>query len=267
MTGALGHEILSYLTSTQNMAATKLDTLFRIEPHYKYLSASMTLSYGYYTYENLSACMRSFYKEVIVPSGAEISAIKLGDTRHLAMVNLIISGGSPVICRELAGHADIGISSHYYTNFSNLIECVTLERLRKCKCGADASVTGKQRYALTKSVDLRRVSGGYCRSESFERRDIGECLKAVGVDGQIGDCTVCPLYCPDDQGLRFDFDGGDAAAKAVVDADSRYLMQTVEIVRKGLGYPEDIGAALLRLQHSGNRYSMSIQEKFDNGKT
>jgi hypothetical protein len=44
-------------------------------------------------------------------------------------------------------------------------------------------------------------------------------------------------------------------------------MQTIELVRKGLGYQEDIGAALLRLQHSGNRYSMSIQERLNNGKT
>jgi len=42
-------------------------------------------------------------------------------------------------------------------------------------------------------------------------------------------------------------------------------MQTIEIVRRGLGYQEDIAAAMLRLQQSINRYSMNIQERFDYG--
>jgi len=35
---------------------------------------------------------------------SEEQRINLGDTRHLAMISLIASGGSPVICKELAGH-------------------------------------------------------------------------------------------------------------------------------------------------------------------
>ena len=199
-----------------------------------------------------------------MPSGVEINPIKLGDTRHLAMVNLIISGGSPVICRELAGHADIGISSHYYSNISNLVECVTIERLRKRE-GSESVITGKQKYAISKPTGLC-VTGGFCESETFQNGGIHDCLKSVGANGQIGDCTACPHFRPDEQGVRFAVNN-DAAAKSAVDSDSRYLMQMIEIVRKGLGYPEDIGAALLRLQHSSNRYALSIQEKFNNGKT
>jgi hypothetical protein len=58
-----------------------------------------------------------------------------------------------------------------------------------------------------------------------------------------------------------------AAAKKAVDADSRYLMRMVELVRKGLGYDEDIGAALLRLQHSAYNYSACIKEKMAYGTT
>ena len=210
--------------------------------------------------------MQSFSERVILPSGVEINAIKLGDTRHLAMVNLIISGGSPVICRELANHADIGISSHYYTNIENLVACVTVERLRKKDGGGEAAVTGKRKYALARPAGLQRMSNGYCGCEAIKSRDISECLKAVGTGGQIGECSVCPHYHPDEQGLNFTA-SGDSAAKEAVEADSRYLMHMVEIVRKGLGCQEDIGAALLRLQHSSYRYSMNIQEKYDHGKT
>jgi hypothetical protein len=265
ITIGMGYELQRYLDVTDNMAATQLDTLFRIEPHYTYLSAAMELSLGYYTYENLNTCMRSFFKEIIVPSGAEINPIKLGDTRHIAMINLIISGGSPVICRELANHADINISSHYYANISNLVECVTLERLRKRK-GSEAVIAGKQKYSLSTTKGLQRVIGGFCESETYQNRDISECLKTIGADGQIGECSLCPHFRPNEQGLRLAF-SDSSAAKAAVDKDSRYLMQTIELVRKGLGHQENIGAALLRLQHSGNRYSMSIQERLNNGKT
>ena len=47
-----------------------------------------------------------------------------------------------------------------------------------------------------------------------------------------------------------------------MDADSKYLIRMVELARKGLGYTEDIGAALLRLQRSGNHYGNCLWEQF-----
>jgi len=267
ITGGMAHELREYIDATANMGATSLNTLFLTEPHCRYLDGKRrSRNHGYYTYQDLCACMQTFYDRVIVPSGAEISSIKLGDTRHLAMVNLIISGGSPAICQELADHADIGISSHYYTNIENLVACVTVERLRKQRGGGEANIVGERRYALSRPVGLPRVSNGFCGSEAYEARGISDCLKAVGTGGQIGECTACPYFHPDEQGMHFSASGG-VSAKSAVEKDSRFLMQMVEIVRKGLGYPEDIGAALLRLQHSSYRYSMNIQENYDYGKT
>jgi len=267
ITGAMGRELREYIEATSDMGATLLGTLFLTEPHCRYLNdRSSPRNRRYYSYQDLSACMQLFFEEVIVPCGAEIGAIKLGDTRHLAMVNLIISGGSPVICRELAVHADIGISSHYYTNIDNLVLCATVERLRKQRGGAEAIITGERKYALSRPAASHRVLNGFCISEAYQKHDIRDCLKAVGIGGQIGECVACPFFHPDDQGLRFAANG-DSAARSAVKADSLYLMQMVDIVRKGLGNPEDIGAALLRLQHSSNRYSLNIQESYDYGKT
>ena len=267
ITDGMGRELRNYIDTTANMGATQLDTLFLSEPHCGYLNdEGRYRKRRYYTYQDLCVCMQTFYERVIVPSGAEIGTIRLGDTRHLAMVNLIISGGSPIVCRELAAHADIHISSHYYTNLSNLVECVTIKRLRKLKGGPDADIIGNRRYALSGPTRLPRVANGFCGSEAYQSRDISDCLKAVGDRGQIGECVECPYYHPDEPGLLFSA-SGDSAAKDAVEADSRYLMQMVEIVRKGLGYQENIGAALLRLQHSSNRYSINILEKYDYGKT
>ena len=263
----LAQETYAYIDATKDIAKTELDTLFVTRPHYNYRGIN-AVAWGrrYYTYSNLSMCMQYFMRDVIGGYDKGIGPIRLGDTRHIAMVNLIISGGSPVICRELAGHADIAISSHYYSNISNLVECATIKRLRKAKGGADADIIGEHKYTLSKTKYKYRVNGGYCDSAMFGGRNASDCLHAVGVNGELGYCAACAHYLPDIQGPQLEL-SDDKAAKAAVDADSRYLMQMVELVRKGLGHQEDIRTALLRLQHSANIYSAKLQEKFDYGTT
>jgi hypothetical protein len=261
---ALAAELREYIAATELMPLTHIDTLLRITPHYEHIHAAIGTNNRYYTYFNLNTCFRSFIADAQV--GLDISPIRLGDTRHIAMVNLILSGGSPTICRELAGHMDISVSSHYYTNISTIVECATLRRLRKSKGGAEASVTGEPKFSPQKMKNGQRVNGGFCDSTAYAERDVRDCLKIIGADGAIGDCRACPHYFPDDEGLRMEYTSVDAA-KSTVDADSRYLMHIVELVRKGLGYSEEIGTALLRLQHSAYNYSMRIKEKMEYGAT
>jgi hypothetical protein len=209
-------------------------------------------------------CLRDFYDEVVTPSGADIGAITLGDTRHLAMVNLIISGGSPTICRELAGHACIDVSSHYYTNVANLVECATREHIRKSKGGA-AGFVGEQRYPLSRPPHAHRVQGGWCDAMSVKNGDISECLKAADSNGHIGECVCCPRFWPDEQGLRMRYYDKELG-KQRVDADTGFLLDMIEAVRRGIGYTEDIGSAILRLQRSCDHYFKCVLESIENGK-
>ena len=55
----------------------------------------------------------------------------------------------------------------------------------------------------------------------------------------------------------------DKIGKQEVDADCHYLMRMIESVRKGLGYSEDIGAALFRLQRSSDHYGKCLWEKYE----
>jgi hypothetical protein len=255
----LAEELRRYIMATAAGCA-ELDTLLAQEPHYAYFGMSQKSSSRYYTYANLGTCLRYFYDEVINPGGYDIVRIRLGDTRHLAMTNLILSGGSPVICRELAGHASIEISARYYSNISNLVKCMTIDRFRKGK-GDEAMIRGCSKYPLSVRKDAVKVGGGRCASGLFNAGRIDDCLKVVGSNGHIGDCRRCTHYLPDDPGVVFGFHD-DKAAKEQVDADSRYLMRTIELVRKGIGYTEDIGSALLRLQHSGDHYSKCLWKKY-----
>lgn len=260
ITETLAAELRSYMETTERMQKTGIDTLFLQEPHYSYFGTSMNPASKYYSYANLNTCLRYFYQEVIGPQNAELNTVRLGDTRHLAMVNLIISGGSPVICRELAGHSDVNISSNYFSNISNLVECATLERYRKIM-GGKASVVGTAKFPLTVSDDWYRLPEGWCDASSVKDGDIGECLKITDKRGEIGNCSHCIHYYPEERGIRLEF-LDEKVGKQKVDADSRYLIQMIELVRKGIGYTEDIGTALLRLQRNSDHYSKCIWENY-----
>jgi hypothetical protein len=261
ITDNLAETLRYYLKLTGRMASTEIKTLFLQQPHLDYLGAPANPFSRYYTYAYLSTCLRMFYREIIEPHGHNIANIHLGDTRHLAMTNLIISGGSPVICRELAGHSDIDVSSHYYSNISNLVECLTLERYRKSK-GQTGELTGEHKYPIAKPETALRVSGGYCGATSVIGGDISECLKVLGNQGHIGECGSCMHYRPDAHGIQFDF-FDEKAGKQQVDADSRYLIQMIELTRKGIGATEDIGSALLRLQRSSDHYGKCLWKKYE----
>jgi len=257
----LASDLNAYINATDSLTPNKIDTL--LIPVTGYAGNDDVGDSRYYTYRRLRQCLLNFYNEIIFPSKADIDVITLGDTRHLAMINLIISGGSPTVCRELAGHADIDVSSHYYANISNLVECVTIERLRNGR-GGKAGIVGRPHYALTKPNAVHRVSNGWCDALSVKNGDVGECLKVMSNNGHIGECTCCGHFWPDDEGLWLSF-YDDKLGKQRIKADTEYLLQMIEVVRRGLGYTEDIGSAVLRLQRSCDHYSKCILERIEHG--
>lgn len=248
-------EIEKYQTATQGMSPVSLGTLFFHQPHYSYFSKVAPTASVYYTYQNLSYCLRRFQEDVMGISESE-NRINLGDTRHLAMISLIVSGGSPVICKELAGHEDINVSSHYYTNISRFVECATYEVYKRQKGGRAMMVEYKQ-YNTNKSIP---VNGGRCGSTVYICGEITDCVRSMGPEGELGHCLSCPHFISEHSG-RYLLFSDPAERKKQVDEDSKYLMRVLEMVRKGKGCNEDIQSALLRLQHSSSRYSRCLYEK------
>ena len=185
------------------------------------------------------------------------SRIHLGDTRHLAMIGLILSGGSPLICKELAGHNDINISSHYYSNISNFIECATFEAHRKSRAWTAELTEHGTLGSLNRNPSVP-VNGGFCDSEVYGRGEIYDCIKSIGADGELGNCLRCPHFINDKSGVHLLY-SNSAERKAQVDRDSQYLLEMLEAVRRGIGLPEDIQSALLRLQQSSVWYGRSLK--------
>ena len=212
------------------------------------------VSSGYFTYVQLSARLKRFCAEI---PGDKDCPVRAGDTRHLAMISLILSGGSPVICRELAGHESAAVSSHYYANLSSIVESAVYEYCRRRT--AIASLEGFPRFPAALPAEKVRVERGWCDVPGVTRGDVTECLKCCDRSGQIGNCVNCAHFYPDSPGLHLKL---ERESKAAVDGDGEYLMRMIELVRRGLGYEEDIAAALRRLQNSGYRYASLLSEKY-----
>jgi hypothetical protein len=172
-----------------------------------------------------------------------------------------------LICKELAGHDDINISANYYSNISSFIKSATYEAHLKSRGWAAELV---ERHALIPKSQNQGVpvQDGFCCSEVYSRGEIYDCIKSIGVDGEIGNCCRCPYFIEGASGVHFLYPDS-AKRKEQVDRDSQYLLQTLEAVRRGIGLPEDIQSALLRLQQSGAWYGRSLIKEWevsDNGK-
>jgi hypothetical protein len=260
ITPALAAELNNYLARTEHMPGTELDTLLRLEPHYTRLRMGVSKLNRYYTYNHMRTCLAIFLAEAADSDCA--NTINLGDTRHLAMVSLIISGGSPSICKELAGHANIDISSHYYTNFSNLVECVTIGRFRKSK-RSGAEFAGKPSYPLARPCNMVRLTDGWCDSDALKNGEVGDCMKVVDDHGRIGECSACDHFWSGTPGMRLRY-FDESEGKQRVDLDSAFLMRMISLVRRGIGCEEDVMSALLRLQQSCNHYGDCLTMRYLN---
>lgn len=248
----LAAEIQAYIEATSQMSVSEIDTLFVLGDR------GGKAKMGFYPYLSLRACLKKFQKEKMRVDLSSDQCIHLGDTRHLAMISLIISGGSPTICKELAGHEDINISSHYYANISRFIECATYEFSRKQK----AHYVEMREHRLVKSANTVAVTGGRCDSEVYASGSIGDCLRHMGSSGELGECASCPHFIDDKTGRYLAFLNPDEKRKQV-DEDCKYLMRVLETVRKGTGCDEDIQSALLRLQYSSTRYSQCLYRNME----
>jgi hypothetical protein len=105
------------------------------------------------------------------------------------------------------------------------------------------------------------VQGGFCDSEAYARGNISDCIKSISADGELGSCTHCPHFIDGQSGVHFLYER-PSERKEQVDRDSRYLLQALEAVRRGIGMPEDIQSALLRLQQSGAWYGRCLQNEW-----
>ena len=240
--GWMAREIRAYQSVTESKDPSSVGTLFIPTGPRSY----------FFNYDAMRLRLLEFCRETGYGGN-----IHLGDTRHLAMINLILSGGSPSMCRELAGHESIDVSSNYYANLSQIIREAAYDYCHRN--GGGAAVYGKMFYPVSVPERCSRVSNGWCSAPEMLEGRIDACLRTFSSDGGIGDCRKCICFYPDDPGVWLEMENEREAA---VDADSVFLMDAIEKVRKGTGSEETIRAALSRLQNDSRGYGALLCRKY-----
>lgn len=270
----LAGEILKYIDFTREYESTELNTLFITDTHYHEWNQKKHSNSRYFTYINMNCVMRYFFHDVIegryglkIVYDREINHLEegfinylyLGDTRHLALINIIAEGGTPVIAMMLAGHDNVEMSAHYYSNITSLIECRTYKQYRKVlKGNVTYEISRKSQLPLNIKDFVALDDGGRCYSPSFQNNDFSDCKKVSGPKGEIGYCPHCVFYR---KGSKKDFFKGDDIYKRRIEDDCKHLEQIVKQVRLEKGNSEDILQAMLRLQNSSYTYQQYCEEK------
>ena len=272
----IGKLIETYIAYTDRFDDTDLNTLFVTDPHYYKWGQSKHSNSRFLTYVNMTTILKYFYREIVherygytvIYNGGtvdhehkEIRFIHLGDTRHIAFINLMQEGASPVTAMLLGGHDNIQMASHYYSNVTEFIECKTYREYRKC-------ISGDVRYNIaplekTPAVRDFRIldNGGKCYSQEYLSGSIKDCLDISGHNGEIGYCPECPYY----RANGHTYFTWDDIYKRRIEEDSKALFLSIQAAMEGKGNPENIGEALLRARSSNLSYESYLKEKYRNG--
>ena len=269
----LASEIINYLELTKDLSSTQLDTLFVTDSHYRKWKRVTGTKNRFLTYSNLNTILKYFFNEVVSQQYGyfvhhinfpnkldehEINFIHIGDTRHIAMINLIAEGASPVTAMLLAGHDSVTTSSHYFSNLSQFIECRSYQLYRKLTNSQTSYAISKTQHKYTINKNYVPLDNkGRCYSPRFAEGDYSDCLKVISSHAELGSCTSCPFY----RKAGKDYFSMDKSFKKSIDEEALIVDEAIKRVRQGKGNIEDIGEALLKLKTVSHSYQEYLTEK------
>lgn len=264
-------EIQWYINVTKDYIDNELITLFLTDIHYAKWERCRPSNSRYYTYVNLTTCLRYFFSDIVCNrygyrivehidgkylADNEINYLHLGDTRHIALINAILEGVTPVIAAILAGHDNPDMSAHYYSNISTLIECKTYRQFKSL-------IKGKQNYVISKPSNSLKVGkfillddNTRCYSARVREGDFCDCQKVCGPGGEIGYCQYCTYHRASDRPFH---DAKDLYKNRLA-LECANLADIVSKVRRNLGEKEEIMQALLTLRDAGYSYQQYLFE-------
>lgn len=269
----IANEIKWYIRKTASCTPTDINTLLVTPPHYHMWERNAPYTSRYFTYINLATCLRYFYKEIVqdrygfhiltdhnqtmLSGSKDIEYIHLGDTRHIALINLIAEGASPIAAMMLAGHDTPEMSAHYFSNISTLIECKVHRQYKKTLSGEQVYTLSAPHNKLCVGESIPCENGGYCYSERTRNGDYSECYKVTGPAGEMGYCPNCDYYRDSNKGF---YHSNEPYTKRI-EMEGQLLAKIVKQVRNGRGDVEDIISILNRLNGTAYSYERYLLEK------
>lgn len=252
----LAETVLWYRKATENVYVSDIDTLFCKHTQFKLTSMNRDND-NHYTYANLVQCLSYYYRDVLAGlyglsvvgckekplQEGEIGEISLGDTRHIALINLVMSGASLQTCKELAGHQHIITADHYYSNIKSFLDVLALEQQYRVSI-VNIPDNTTQLHVVENGIPVNNGEG-LCFSVGVANGDFSDCSCVCDQYGYPGTCDNCRYYLP----------SSAARGREICKHAEEQLKYTCVLLekalnqyRKGIGKEESIRSAIDKLQ-------------------
>lgn len=235
----LARAVEMYIDRTKDTYQSDIDVLFCKNAQFKGFGI-IGANDMHYTYANLRQCLSRYYSEILCGRfclsivevtndlmDEEIERICLGDTRHIALINLFNTTQDPLACKDLSGHLNAAMSAHYSTNRRKFLDANAYMRVRLSHIRYDVAQT-----LVTKDMPIVSNGKGYCTNPDFSLKDFSACALAVDAYGIAGECSVCKFFVPKDHALAA-ANKGKAALE--FDATCKLFFKEFEMLHQGLG--------------------------------
>lgn len=130
-----------------------------------------------------------------------IGEINPYDTRHIAIINLIIMGNEPLTVMKLAGHSKIGTTEGYYNHIEEYANAYSISYARqlKKKLALDSDFIQRENNSSEITMNLIinknkyiQVDGGRCTYTNIVKNDFSKCYLVEG------NHLICPYFIADD---------------------------------------------------------------------
>lgn len=201
--------ILWYIEVTNKNYKSDIDSLFCVNTQYELLGRHNKYD-QHYMPRHLKYLLSKFYADVLIEKHGfnivnentdilhekEIEIIRLGDTRHIACIGIMVSGNDVQIVKELAGHQNIQTGANYYSSITKFMDAMLLEHV-SINTNSNTHTSAINSEYISEVSQYEEITGGRCTSARFKKNDFSHCAAAVSSDGEIGKCECCAYFFPD----------------------------------------------------------------------
>ncbi|EMY4798079.1 hypothetical protein V8T67_003796 [Bacillus pacificus] len=199
----------------------------------------------------------------------EIIKIQLGDTRHFALINMVLNGISPVLIKDFTGHGSINQSYHYFGHIDQFVKCLSYDKFREIRENVidDEEVGSHQEITLEsiqlglnrKNQEFVEVDGGRCFSPKFLKNDITDCIEQTTTD-IIGDCFNCPSFVSHSNEYKELLEKRKADLEKKMNDDGNFLLRVIRNYKDTFKDEEVMTRTLLNIQQKASEY-LKVEKK------
>ncbi|MGU8150104.1 hypothetical protein ACV3UL_14705 [Clostridium perfringens] len=192
-----------------------------------------------FTDTDLSVLLQKFYRNVVrneygkepistfesrSRDNSTIEKLTPYDTRHIAIINLILLGNEPQTVMELAGHDKITTTQGYYNHIETFSSSYALSYGKRLKLQKNSVFNNIKRVTKSNSqntlnlilnkVNKEKIDGGFCCYPAI-KNDKTKCYRVEG------NHSICEYFEPDDYSAITD-------AKANLKADMKIEVKLLQ---------------------------------------